>query len=42
VDPRDGSNAFIGFSSRSGAVFTLGDHEAVVQDESSLIFRSGL
>lgn len=38
----DGSNAFIGFSTRSGDVFTLGNHEAVVQNETSLIFRPGL
>jgi hypothetical protein len=40
--PKDGSNRFIGFATRSGAVFTLGDDEAVVQNESSLIFRTGL
>jgi nicotinamide mononucleotide (NMN) deamidase PncC len=40
--PKDGSNGFIGFSMRSGGVFTLGNHEAVVQNESSLIFRAGL
>lgn len=38
----DGSNAFIGFSTRSGSVFTLGDHQAVVKNASSLIFRPGL
>ena len=40
--PKDGSNAFIGFSTKSGNVFTLGNHEAAVQNESSLIFRPGL
>jgi hypothetical protein len=40
--PQDGSNGFIGFSTKSGGVFTLGNHEAVVQNESSLIFRPGL
>jgi len=40
--PGDGSNAFIGFSTKSGGVFTLGNHEAVVQNQSSLIFRAGL
>ena len=40
--PKDGSNGFIGFSNRAGGVFTLGNHEAVVQDQSSLIFRAGL
>ncbi len=39
---KDGSNGFIGFSTKSGDVFTLGNHEAVVQNESSLIFRTGL
>ena len=38
----DGSSAFIGFSTRSGNIFTLGNHEAVVQNGSSLIFRPGL
>jgi hypothetical protein len=38
----DGSNAFIGFSTKSGNVFTLGDHQAVVKNASSLIFRPGL
>jgi len=37
----DGSSAFIGFSTSSGNVFTLGNHEAVVQNGSSLIFRPG-
>jgi len=40
--PKDGSNGFIGFSNRAGSVFTLGNHESVVQNESSLIFRAGL
>jgi hypothetical protein len=40
--PKDGSNGFIGFSNRAGGVFTLGNHEAAVQNESSLIFRPGL
>jgi hypothetical protein len=40
--PKDGSNAFIGFSTKSGNVFTLGDQEAVVQNETSSIFRAGL
>jgi hypothetical protein len=40
--PKDGSNAFIGFSRKSGGVFTLGNHEAVVQNGTSLIFRPGL
>ena len=38
---KDGSNGFIGFSARSGDVFTLGNDEPVVQNESSLIFRPG-
>jgi hypothetical protein len=40
--PKDGSNGFIGFSTKPGDVFTLGNHESVVQNESSLIFRTGL
>jgi hypothetical protein len=40
--PQDGSNGFIGFSTKPGDVFTLGNHESVVQNESSLIFRTGL
>ena len=35
----DGSNGFIGFATKSGAIFMLGDHEPAVENGRSLIFR---
>src|SRR5262249_15158977 len=35
----DGSNGFIGFTTKAGDLFTLGDHQAAVINGRSLIFR---